>query len=94
MALVDSPHCRLHLDVKAMSSEGTTNHRHYPVATRNIPFISTQMTRTGAGPEWGRSTSYRFWRTLQEVNYQGWISVEVFDYAPGVEALATKALKT
>jgi sugar phosphate isomerase/epimerase len=30
---------------------------------------------------------------LRDVDYSGWISVEVFDYSPGPDALASQSLQ-
>lgn len=90
--LVDSPYCKLHLDCKAMASEPTPipdlirKHRDWMVHFHaNDPNLK--------GPGFGDLDFVPIFKALQEVNYRGWVSVEVFDYTPGVERLARDSVR-
>jgi sugar phosphate isomerase/epimerase len=92
MEMVDSPACRLHLDVKAMASEGQPIpdiiRRH---AGHMAHFHANDSNRRGPGM--GHIDFVPILTTLKEVGFDGWVSVEVFDYAPGVEALARDSIQ-
>jgi sugar phosphate isomerase/epimerase len=86
---IDSPNVRLHLDVKAMSSEQVS----YGELIRNyapwlVHFHANDPNKLGPGMG---SVDYReFWPELV-AHYRGWLSVEVFDYSPGPEVIARKS---
>jgi sugar phosphate isomerase/epimerase len=91
MRLVDSPTVRLHLDVKAMSSEGIP----IPDIIRTcrkelIHFHANDANRLGPG--FGRIDFVPIMAALKEIAYDGWVSVEVFDYSPGIERLARESI--
>ena len=81
----------LHLDCKAMCSEALSipeliraNKEHMIYFHMNDPNLQ--------GPGFGELDFVPIMKALREVGYEGWASVEVFDYTPGIEMLAEKSL--
>ncbi|HUQ68922.1 MAG TPA: sugar phosphate isomerase/epimerase family protein [Planctomycetaceae bacterium] len=91
IALVDHPCFQLHQDVKAMLSEPTpmpeliAEHaqvtKHFHVNDSNL-----------LGPGMGETDYHPIFRALAETRYEGWVSVEVFDYRPGAEHIARASM--
>jgi sugar phosphate isomerase/epimerase len=95
VALIDrvgSPRCRLILDCNAMSTESKPipelirRHR-----ARLAHFHANDPNRQGPG--FGSLDFVPIFEALREIDYRGWISVEVFDYRPGPERLARESIQ-
>ncbi len=89
---VNHPSFVLHLDVKAMATDDAPPpqliRRH---AARTGHFHANDVNRRGPG--WGDTDFVPILQALRDAAYDGWVSVEVFDYTPDPESIARESLK-
>ena len=88
---IGSPHVRLHLDVKAMASESEPIPDIIVASARHLEHFHANDTNL-QGPGFGAVDFAPIFGALDEIRYAGWVSVEVFDYAPGPERLARESI--
>lgn len=87
-SLVNSENFLLHQDVKAMLGAESDSipeliHRHHDVCGHFHVNDSNLL-----GPGMGETDYRPIMKALVESGYDGWVSVEVFDYSPGAEHIA------
>ena len=88
---VDSPHCKMMLDCKAMTAESKS----MPDLIREYKdwmFHFHANDPNLRGPGMGDLDFVPIFQALHDIDYKRWISVEVFDYSPGAEALAKESI--
>ena len=89
---VDHPNFRLMLDTKAMTFEEEDR----PTLIRKYADLLTHYHANDEnmnGPGWGDVDFGPIFEALKDIDYQGYVSVEVFKFEPGPEAIATKSLE-
>ena len=90
--MIGSPRARLHLDCKAMSSESL------PIpeiikANRDLLVHFHANDPNRQGPGMGQLDFVPIFQALKEIGWRGWVSVEVFDYSPGIERLVRESFE-
>lgn len=87
---VSHPSVALHLDVKAMADEGR------PIADivrEARPYLGHFHVNDGMlGPGMGPIDYHPILQALRDIGYDGWLSVEVFDFSPGPERIARESI--
>jgi sugar phosphate isomerase/epimerase len=89
---INHPNFTLHLDVKAMSTDDAPTpdlvRRHGSQAGH---FHANDVNRRGPG--FGNTDFVPIFQALKESGYQGWVSVEVFDYLPDPVTIARDSIR-
>jgi sugar phosphate isomerase/epimerase len=81
----------LHLDCKAMSSENVPIPELIRQHRESLIYFHANDPNL-QGPGFGSLRFEPILQALTEIGYDGWVSVEVFDYSPGVERLAVESI--
>ena len=86
------PFVKLHLDVKAMSAEAEPTP---DILRANREFLHHFHANdpNKRGPGFGKTDFKPVFQALRDMNYSGWVSVEVFDYTPDPDTIARESIR-
>jgi sugar phosphate isomerase/epimerase len=90
--MVGHPNIVLHLDVKAMCSEPTPVTdliRKYGAQAGHFHVNDSNLR----GPGFGDVDFVPIFEAIEDAGYDGWLSLEVFDYKPDPETIARKSME-
>lgn len=89
---IGSPNFGLTLDVKAMSSESCAAEHIIRANSRALKHFHANDANL-RGPGFGDTDFVPIAAALKEINYEGWVSVEVFDFRPDPITIANKSIE-
>lgn len=92
IARIDHPHFKLHMDVKAQSSEDQPVPELIRRYGREAGHFHAQDVNL-QGPGMGDVDFGPILKALVESGYDRWVSVEVFDFSPGAEETARRSIE-
>jgi len=88
---VNHPHFLLHLDVKAMSAENKPLGEIIRTGAKHLHHFHVNDDN-GRAPGFGNADYEQITQALKDINYQGFLSVEVFDFKPDPRTIAKESM--